>query len=196
LKGRKKGDRYGTLVFLIPVILVVSLAAYAVFDATLSQDGTLIVRAQTSAKYYPTEYLNVTVSVTGKSGITPFTISLPQGTYTVTFPSERWFTSPASRTVNVTARSDSFVVGVYNPIPVTVSVNQTKFNTTAISVLHKVTPVTWVNPTNNYDVISSALTGRIIIAPMQNYTYVFQESGSYSFSIIGVASYVLQVVSV
>jgi hypothetical protein len=196
LKGRKRGGRFGTLVFLIPVIIVVGLAAYAVYDATLSQDGTLIVRAQTSTNYYPAEYLDVTVSVAGRSGTTPFTISLPQGTYTVTFPSQRWFTSPASRTVNVTARGDSFVVGVYGPIPMTVSVNQTKFNTTAIAVLHKVTPVIWVNPTNDYDVISSTLTGRIIIAPMQNYTYVFQESGSYSFSIVGSASSALQVVSV
>jgi hypothetical protein len=196
LKGRKRRDRYGTLVFLIPVVLVVALAAYAIFDATLSQDGTLIVTAQTSAKYYPVEYLNVAVSLAGKSGTTPFNITLPQGTYTVTFPSQRWFTSPLSRTVNVTARGDSFVVGVYDPIPVTVSVSQTKFNTTAISVLHKVTPLIWVNPTNGYEVISSTLTGRIIIAPMQNYTYVFQESGSYSFSIVGSASPALQVVSV
>jgi hypothetical protein len=196
LKGRKRSDRFGTLLFVIPVVLVVALAAYAVFNATLSQDGVLIVRAQTSSNYYPAEYLNVAVSVAGKSGTTPFNITLPQGTYTVTFPSQRWFTPPASRTINVTARGDSFVVGVYDPIPVTISVNETKFNTTAISVLHKVTPVIWVNPTPQYDVISSTLTGRIIIAPMQNYTYVFQESGSYSFSIIGSASPSLQVVSV
>jgi hypothetical protein len=196
LKGRKRGDRYGTLVFLIPVVLIVALVAYAVFDATLSQDGTLVVRAQTSAKFYPAEYLNVTVSVAGRSGTTPFTVSLPQGTYTVTFPSQRWFDTPASRTINVTARGDSFAVGIYDPIPVTVSVNQTKFNTTAISVLHKVTPVIWVNPTNDYSVISSSLTGPIVIAPMQNYTYVFQESGTYSFSITGSASHVLQVISV
>jgi len=195
LKGRKRGVRFGTLVFLIPVVIVVGLAAYAVYDATLSQDGTLTVRAQTSATYYPAEYLNVAVSLAGKTETTPFNITLPQGTYTVTFPSQRWFISPASRTVNVT-RGNSFVVGVYDPIPVTISVNQTRFNATAISVLHKVTPVIWVNPTNEYDVISSNLTGRIIIAPMQDYTYVFQESGSYSFSIVGSASPSLQIVSV
>ena len=196
MRGRKKGDRFGTLLFAIPIVLVIAVVAYAVIGTASFANGTLIVRAQTSDRFYPAEYLNVTVIAAGKSGTTPFTLSLPQGTYTVTFPSQRWFTSPPSRTVNVTSGGNSFVVGVYGPIPVPVSVSQSKFNTTKISVLHRVTPVVWINPTSAYDVISSNLTGRIIIAPMQNYTYVFQEPGSFSFTVVGSTSPALQVESV
>ena len=196
MKGRRKNNRFGTLLFIVPIVLVAALVAYAIVDTTSFGNGTLIIRAQTSTKYYSALYLNVTVTAAGKSGTTPLTLSLPQGTYTVTFPSQQWFTPPPSRTVNLTSRGDSFVVGVYNPIPVSVSVNQDKFNTTKITVLHRVTPLIWVNPTQNYAVISSDLTGRIIIPPLQNATYVFQNPGSYVFTIVGSTSASLQVSSV
>ena len=194
--SRKRKTRFGTLIFLIPILLVVALVAFAVVDTTSFQSGTLIVRAQTSSRYYQVEYLNISVSVSGKSGVTPFTISLHQGTYTVSFASERFFQTPQSRTVNVTARQTSFAVGVYDPIPVVVSVNQDKFNTTGIEVLHQATPVIWVNPSAVYEVISSNLTGRLVIAPMQNITYVFQNTGTYPFSVIGASSPELLVTAV
>jgi len=185
LKGRKNNPRFGTLLFLIPILLVVALVAYAVIDTTSFQDGTLIVRAQTSARYYQTEYLNLSVSVAGRSGITPFTLSLPQGEYTVSFSSDHWFTTPPPRNVNVTSRESSFAVGVYNPIPVVVTVNSSKFNATSVAVLHQATPMIWLNPSSEYEVISSNLTGRIIIGPMQNATYIFKETGAYAFSFVG-----------
>jgi hypothetical protein len=188
MKGRSRNKRLGTMLFFIPIVLVLALVGYAIIDTTTFRDGTLIVRAQTSNRYYPVEYLNVSVSVSGKSGITPFHISLSPGTYTVRFPSQQWFTSPSSRTVNVTAGGTSFVVGVYNPIPVSVSLDQGKFNTSAVSVLHRVTPLIWINLSSDYEVITSDLTGRIIIAPMQNYTYVFQSQGTFAFSFVGISS--------
>jgi len=196
MKGRKKGRSLGTLLFFIPIILVVALIAYAIIDTSSFRNGTLVVNAQTSSRYYKAEYLNVSVSAAGRSGITPFTLSVPQGIYTVSFPSEHWFVSPPSRTVNVTGGGTSYVVGVYNPIPVIVSLDEGKFNVTTVTVLHEVTPLTLVNPSLNYEVVDSNATGRIIVAPLQNYTYVFQTTGAFEFSIFGTSSPELTVASV
>ena len=193
MKGRGKKSRFGTLVFLIPILLVVALVAYAVIETTSLQNGTLVVRAQTSAKYYPAQTLDVPVSVSGRSGTTPYTLSLTEGTYTVNFPAQRWLVSPSSRTVNVTGGGTSYVVGTFSPIPVFVSVDQDQFNTTSIEVMHEITPVIWVNPSSNYQVISSNLTGSLLIPPLQNYTYVFSSHGTFEFSFVGGSSHKLEV---
>jgi len=193
MKGRGKKSRFGTLVFLIPILLVVALVAFAVIDRISLQNGTLIVEAQTSAKYYPAQALDVPVSVAGKAGTTPYTLTLSAGAYTVNFPTTKWFVAPHSRTVNLTAGGTSYVVGTYSPIPVFVSVDQDHFNTTSIEVLRAITPVTWVNPSSSYEVISSNLTGRLFIPPMQNYTYVFSSQGTFAFSFVGTISHELVV---
>ena len=196
MKGRRKGSRLGTLLFLIPILLVVALVAYAIIGTTSFKNGTLIVKAQTSTRYYATEFLNVSVSVAGRPGVTPFTLSLSPGTYTVSFPAQRWFTSPQSKTVTVTPGGTAYAVGVYDPIPVSVSVGQSKFNTTSVTVLHKVTPLVWINPSSDYEVITSSLTGRMIIPPMQNDTFVFQYRGTFAFSFVGTPSPELIVTSI
>ena len=193
---RKKERRIGTLLFLIPILLLSALGAYAIIDATGSHAGTLVVRAQTSTKYYPAEYLNVSAGVAGQSGITPFTLTLTQGTYTVSFSGARGFVTPQQRSVNVTSGVTSYVIGVYDPIPVLVSVGQNRFNTTSVTVLHRVTPLIWTNPTSQSVVITSDLTGQISIPPMHNSTYVFQSQGTFSFSLVGAQSSKLVVTSV
>ena len=195
MKGRNRRNKFGTLLFFIPIALVLAIVVYAVLDTTVFQNGTLVVRAQTSARYYPIEYLNTSVTVSGRSGITPYTLSLPPGTYTVNFPSEDWFTSPPSRSVTVTPGETSFVVGVYNPVPEIVAVNSGGFSVSKVTVLHRVTPLVWVNPSSDYQVISSNLTGRIFIPPLQNYTYVFQSKGAFGFSLVGSQSQGLVVTS-
>jgi hypothetical protein len=179
----KRSRRIGTLLFVLPIILVLALIAYAVIGTSTFQNGTLTVDAQTSSTYYQSIPLNVSASVSGTKGTTPFTISLAQGTYVVSFSSVRWFDPPLQRTLNVTGGKHSFAVGVYSPILVHVSINQDKFNATGIEAMQGVTPVVWVNLSTNYEVITSTLTGRIIIPPLQNYTYVFQKAGTYGFSV-------------
>jgi hypothetical protein len=171
------------------------LVAYAIIDATHSYSGTLVVRAQTSSKYYPAEYLNVSAFVSGQSRITPFTVTVAQGTYTVSFSGLRWFVTPQQRSVNVTSGVTSYVIGVYDPIPVVVSVGQNKFNSTSVTVLDRITPLIWTNPTSHSVVITSDTTGQISIPPMQNSTYVFQSQGTFSFSLVGSQSPKLVVTS-
>ena len=114
----------------------------------------------------------------------------------MSFPSQRWFSSPPSRTVNLTGGGTSYVLGVYDPIPVFVSVGQSRFNVTSITVLHRATPLTLVNPSLEYEAITSNLTGRILVAPLQNYTYVFQTRGTFAFSFFGTPAPELIVTSV
>ena len=178
----KRNRRIGTLLFLIPIILVVAVIAYAVIGTSTFRNGTLTVEGQTSSTYYQSIPLNVSVNVAGAKGVTPFTISLPPGTYVVTYSSAHWFTSPPQRIVNVTGGTHSYAVGTYSPILVHVSINQDKFNATSIEAMHGVTPVVWNNLSTNYEVITSTLTGRIVIPPLANYTYIFQHAGTYYFS--------------
>jgi len=188
MKGRGKNRRLGTFLFLIPIILVVALVAYAIIDTTTFQNGTLIVEAQTSSRYYPALTLHFPVSVSGRVGTTPYTVTLSPGTYTVNFQSEHWFTAPQSRTVSLPGGRTSYVIGTYDPIPVIVSVDQDAFNTTSIEVMHGITPVVWVNPSSVYEVIASNLTGRLFVPPLQNYSYVFSGSGKFTFAFVGSSS--------
>ena len=193
---RKRRRRIGTLLFLVPILLLFAFVAYAIIEGEIAYDGTLAIRAQTSSRYYPAEYLNVSAGISGESGITPFSLTLAPGTYTVSFSGARGFFTPADRSVAVIAGLTSYAVGVYNPIPVLVSIGQDKFNTTSATVLDRVTPLIWINPTSQSEVVTSGLTGQILIPPMQNSTYVFPSPGTFSFSLVGTKSPPLVVTSV
>ena len=164
------------------------MVVYAIASSTGLHNGTLIVEAQTSSTYYQSRSLSVSVSVAGTTETTPFNFSLPQGTYTVSFQTLQWYTTPASTSATVLGGGHSYAVGTYDPIPVFVSVNQDEFNATSVQVLHTVTPLIFVNLSAEYQTISSNLTGRIIIPPMQNYTYVFQKTGGFGFSFVSATS--------
>lgn len=193
---RRKERRIGTLLFLIPILLLSAFFAYTIIRSANSYTGTLVIRAQTSSRYYPAEYLNVSAGVSGQTGITPFRLTLAQGTYIVSFSGERGFVTPPQRTVNVTSGVTAYAIGVYDPIPVLVSVGQDRFNTTSVTVLPGITPLVWTNPTSKSEVITSDLTGQILIPPMQNSSYVFQSQGKFSFSLVGTQSPPLVVTSV
>ncbi len=168
--------------FLIPTLIVLAIVGYAVIATTTVQNGTLYVRAQSSDRYYPTQRLDFPVDVAGKTVTSPANVSLPQGLYTVTFPAQTWYTSPFSETATVRSGQFSYAVGVYNPIVEVISVGSGSFNRTTLIALHNVTPVVWLNPSGNYQVIFSNVTGRVIIPPLGNYTYIFQSSGTFVFS--------------
>jgi hypothetical protein len=181
---RERRRRIGILLFLIPTIIVLAIVAYAIISAETFQDGTLYVGAQSSNRYYATQQLNVRVDVAGQVVTTPGNVSLAQGSYAVSFPTQPWYVTPPAKTVTVRAGQYSYAVGVYTPIVEVVSLAGGSFNSTSIGALHGVTPVVWVNPSSSYQVITSDLTGRVIIPPMQNYTYVFQQPGTFVFSFV------------
>jgi hypothetical protein len=200
MKGRKKRGRFGTLLFTVPILVVALAVAYQLISVTYFNTGTLIVQAQSSAKYYPSVFLNVSVSVSTLSGNTgtqggrtPLTLTLTQGAYALAFPSLQWYSAPQSRMVSILAGKTSFSVGVYDPIVKGVAIVSNQFNVTTISAKHAVTPVVWVNKMSGYAIIEGAPNGTIMIQPRSNYTYVFQTPGTYALTLFGVQAPVLTV---
>jgi len=168
-------------VFLIPVILVCALVVYAIASNMSVQNGTLIVTAQSSNTFYSTQKLAVTATVGSKTGTTPMTLTLPVGVYTVTYSNITWYAPVSPRLVTVTGGQTSYAVAVYDPVVEYVSVAGGHFNQTRLTALHDVTPVVWVNPTSDDQIIYSQSTGKVEIFPGQNYTHIFQQAGTFTF---------------
>lgn len=188
MKGRRKRGRYGTLLFALPIVLFALVIAYQLISETYFNSGTLIVQAQSSGRYNQSVDLNVLVSVGTRGGTTPVTIPLIQGTYTVVFPSVQWYSTPEPRTVSVVAGKTSYAIGVYEPVVKGVSIENGQFNATTMSVKHLVTPFVLINRMSGYAVIQGGPTGTIIIQPAQNFTYVFQNVGTFTLNLFGTSS--------
>lgn len=156
-----------------------AVVIYAIVSATGSPNGTLVVEAQSSGRYSRVISLGVTASINGQKAATPATLTLSQGTYSVTFSAVPWYVTPPPRVVVVPATKTSYVVGTYNPIEEFVSVDGGGFNRTSLSVLHGVTPVVWINPSSVDQVLYSPPMGNVDIPPMQNFTYVFPQEGTF-----------------
>ena len=183
MRRQKTGRKWGNLIFLLPVIVIAGLVAYQLINVTFFNDGTLNVQALTSDKFYPSESLAVTASVGGQTGTTPFSVSLPQGTYSVTFDRLQWYWTPSPRQAVVPAGSTAYATGVYSPIQRVIMITQDKFNVTEVTAMHDVTPVTWENSMANFTILVGSPFGKIILTPGENYTYVYQNQGSFSFSL-------------
>lgn len=180
MKRRKRGGRFGTLLFLVPTIVVLALVIFAVLYTVSFQNGTLIVNAQTSSKYYQPKFLNVSASVSGRLGTTPYNLSLAPGTYTVSFSQRAWFYTPAERVVSLPGGKTAYAVGVYDPIVRTVLMTGDSFNSSNVSAEHGITPVIFINQMKDSVLIQSIPTGRVNIPPAGNFTFVFPQAGRYS----------------
>lgn len=183
MKSKKKRRNYGPLYFFVPIVLIVAVIAYAVISGLSSQTGTLSVRAQTSSRYYSARPLNATVSVSNTYGVSPLTLMLTQGSYTVTFYALKWFATPPPKIVNVMTSTNSYAIGVYNPLIRVVTITTSGFNATQVTALHSITPVAWINHLGANAVLESSATGNVLIPPSQNFTYVFSNPGFVSFTL-------------
>jgi hypothetical protein len=179
MRPRRRGRRFGTYLFIVPLLVISVVVAYQLVADFYFQTGTLSVSAQSSAKYYDAVGLNVSASVGSHSGVTPFTLSLAPGAYTVTFPNLAWYNPPQPREVSVVAGATSYAVEVYDPTVDYVAISQNQFNITHILAMHGETPVVWSNRLTSYVAIKSDPTGLTTIPPLQNYTFVFPAVGSY-----------------
>jgi hypothetical protein len=190
----KKGRRFGTLAFFVPIVLIVAVIAYAIISGTASPTGTLVVTAQSSSRYYTPIGLNASVTVGTRGGVTPLTLSIAAGTYTVTYSSLPWFSTPPARVIDVLGGKSSYAVGVYDPLVEAVSIDQNHFNDTRLSAMHGVTPVVFVNHMSDSVVVESDLVGNVPIPSSQNFTVVFEGAGTFDFTLSGSASQALTVV--
>lgn len=188
MKARKKRGRFGTLLFALPIMIFVLVIAYQLISETYFNSGTLVVEAQSSGRYSSVMDLNVSVSLGTRGGTTPLTLPLTQGSYTVVYQSIQWYSTPQSRTVDVVAGKTSFALGVYLPIMKGISIESNQFNVTNISAKHSVTPIVMINRMSGYAVIQGGPADTIIIQPMQNYTYVYRNAGTYTLTLFGTGS--------
>ena len=183
MKTAKRRRRLGTLFFFIPIVLIVAVIAYAVVTGTASPVGTLIVTAQSSARYSASVTLEPQVTVGTQRETAPHTFSLDQGTYTVVYSSLTWYTTPPQRVINVTAGKTSYAVGVYDPTVETVSISGNRFSASQVGAMHGVTPVVWVNKMTEPTIIFVGSNAGVEVQPSQNLTYVFRSTGSFVISL-------------
>ena len=176
------------LLFLIPIVVIGGLVAYALVGAVFFQNGTLVVKAYSESSAGSVSPLHVSASISGRSELTPFNLSLPQGPYIVEFQSLRWYVTPANHSLFLDSGKTAYAVGIYSPVKVVIGASASGFNATTSSALHGVTPVEWTNIGSTYLVVDVETVGTLGLAPGQSYTAIFKTAGSYSYAISGSTS--------
>jgi hypothetical protein len=165
------------------VIIILGLIVFAVAELEFFSNGTLEIRAETSGKYFSPKALAVTASVAGNQGTTPFNATLSQGSYTVNFGQIRWFKTPQPVSATVLKGTVVFADGIYNPIVRTIAIAGTSFNVSAVSAFHGVTPIVWLNTSDQNAILQCPQFRTQVILPHQNFTQVIDVAGSYAFTL-------------
>lgn len=173
----KYNPRLGKLVFLAPAVVIGILVVYAYFQ--INSPGTLVVNAEDENL----AQLTVHFTVNGNSFTTPSKLTLPQGSYVVSFDTMNWYYPPASRDVVVTPHQTVYAVGSYTPVTRFVQVTAGGFNVTSVTALHGVTPITWINPTSSLVTFSGGPFQQVRVNPGQTYTYTFPSIGSFQLNV-------------
>ncbi len=115
--------------------------------------------------------------------VTPHTLVLPQGVYTVTFGQLQWYQTPGSRTVSLSAGRTAYALGEYTPTLEVIRISDQGFDTTSVTVKGGLTPVVWVNTSAQFVVLIGDKFDRAVINPNQNFTYIYQSMGHFQYSI-------------
>ena len=185
--ARKSGTRkLGKLVFVLPIIVVLSLFVLGAVSNAINRTGTLVVEAQSS--YGGTSSpLSVAASVSGTTSDTPYNVTLGQGSYTVTYPPLQWYRTPPTNTVVVLGSKTAFSIGTYVPIAAVVGVSSGNFNSSRVTAEHGVTPVVWIDASAEaIQIKGNSFTA--VIEPTQNYTGIFEVAGEVTVSLLGTSS--------
>lgn len=170
--------KLGKLIFVVPILIIGALVVYAFI--ALASPGTLIVRAETQNG----ASLQVDATVGSRSGVTPWTLSLGQGSYVVNFTAMTWYYPPASHDVAVTPGDTVYAVAVYVPIEKAIQTTNSGFNVTSVAALHGVTPINFTNPSSSPVTLKGSPIGTVLLEPGQSYSYVFSSVGTYNCTIL------------
>lgn len=179
----KRTRRLGRLAFFIPTIVILILVVVAFVTVLSVQSGTLVVYAESSGRYAPSVALRPTVTVGSVTRISPFNLTLSQGEYTVTYGPLEWYATPSARSIFVSNGRTQFAAGVYSPIIRTIAITQSGFNMTAVTAMHGVTPVVWLNEGGSSVVLEIHSLRYVTLNPSQNFTFVFPSGGTFSFDV-------------
>ena len=127
--------------------------------------------------------LSAQASVNGIQIITPSSLALPQGVYTVTFNQLRWYQTPSPRTVSLPAGRTAYALGEYIPALEIIRISSQGFDITNVTAKGGLSPVVWVNTSAQFVVLLGDQFNRVIINPSENFTYIYQTTGEFQFSI-------------
>ena len=174
----RRRRRIGKLLFALPLLALTAAIVYGYVAS--SQPGTLVVEAKDSKTQRD---LAVQAWINGRSVATPASLSLPQGVYTVIFNETSWYQTPGPRTISLLAGRTAYAVAEYNPIPIVIQVSTGGFDRTGVRARMGVTPVVWVNTSNQFVVLIGDQWERAIIDPNQNFTYVYQNMGTFRYAL-------------
>ena len=181
----RRHKRIGQLLFFIPVIAITLFFVFGLLSTVYApRDGIVVVEAVSSGRYAPSVPLQVSVTMGGKSGETPFNVTLPAGTYTVVYGSKQWFFTPDARSVDLVGGTTAYAIGTYRPIVTSIGITQGGFNSTAVKALHGITPVVWINLGTRVVELQIQGVGIFRIQPSSNFTHVFQPQGVFDFFLV------------
>ena len=186
-KQSRRQKSLGKLAFFVPVVVIALVVVVGIINSATNQSGTIIVEAYNSGRYSPQVALHPKVEVGAQTSTAPFNLTLPGGTYSVTYESIAWYATPDSRTVTIVGGRTAYAVGVYSPVVRVISIGPNGFNSTLVTAFHGVTPVVWVNDNSTFAVVDISSVGRIILEPSQNYTVIFPSTGVYLYDILNTA---------
>lgn len=183
MKSPKRRRRLGIFFFAVPVVVIGVLAAFAALTTFGVQNGTIVVRATGNVGSGPV-VLSVAATLNGRTIETPYSATLPAGSYTVVFSAVNWYVTPPPHAFTLEGGKTAYAVGIYNPTKEVIGISQAGFNQSAVGALHGVTPVVWANTGSQYVVVVISGTGNVGIAPGQTYSKVFSVPGTYEFSLL------------
>jgi len=193
MRKKSRRGRLSTFFFLLPILVIVAVAAYQILSYSSTQNGVLKVYAIDTRNDNLT---GVGASINGVSVQLPYTAVLAQGEYTVTYSSVNWFITPSPKHVTVLAGKTAYAIGVYVPRPVNVAVTQSGFNVSSVTVLHIVTPLVITNAGQDYVVLTGFPgRGNVVLAGGQSFTTQFNETGTFQVQLL-FSKFVLTVDSV
>lgn len=184
-KPTRRSRRTGTVLFFIPILIVVALMVIGIVSYISNESGTLVVEAISSPRYSASVQLHVAVTVGSSSETTPFNLSLGHGTYTVSYGPKAWYITPNSKTLGVPGGRTLYAIGTYLPIIKVISISQGGLNVTSVPALHGVTPVVWVNNEGSAVLLQVDTFPGVYIQPSQNRTLVFPSQGRFDFQVFG-----------
>ncbi|MDG6924647.1 MAG: hypothetical protein JRM96_01035 [Nitrososphaerota archaeon] len=173
---QRQRKKLGQLLFFGPIVALIIIVLLGFGSSIAGGSGTLVVRAQ-GVQQSPGDYLHVSATVSGSSRITPFNLTLRQGTYTVSYAPLEWYRTPHPVSVTVIGGKTAYAVGSYVPTPVGVSIGPGGPNVTSATAEHNVTPIVWINRSTATVQISSPLFS-VPIPPGANHTSTFPTPGT------------------
>jgi hypothetical protein len=184
-RKRKRG-RLKVVLFFLPIVVIGGAVAFAFVSYFISPNtGTLDVTMVASVYGSPAKTMYGTVRVDGASIQSPANLTLRSGAHTVVFLPVVGYDTPAPKSLNLIPGVVSYADGIYYPVKAVIIVTPNSFNATTVKAIRAVTPVVWVNTSSQIVTLQGAAWNTASIDPGGNFTYVYGQSGSYGFDIVG-----------